>query len=275
MLNNPLRQFFRRPALYLSLPSKGKFYPEGAIEMTENGEFPVYPMTAIDEITSKTPDALFNGQAVVSIIKSCIPGIKDPWQMPSVDIDASLIAIRAATNGTDLEVESKCPKCEEEAKYGVNLIGLLGKMSVGNYDNMLNSGELKIKLKPMNYTDINQGNLAQFEMQRDISSIESIVDQDERNEKSRTTMLKISKMNIDMMINSIEFIMIPTGEQVIDKAFIGEFLENCDRNVHELIRNSITSLRENTIIKPQKIKCIHCSHDYDQPLILNVTDFFA
>lgn len=275
MLNNPLRQFFRRPALYLSLPSKGKFYPEGAIEMTENGEFPVYPMTAIDEITSKTPDALFNGQAVVSIIKSCIPGIKDPWQMPSVDIDASLIAIRAATNGTDLEVESKCPKCEEEAKYGVNLIGLLGKMSVGNYDNMLNSGELKIKLKPMNYTDINQGNLAQFEMQRDISSIESIVDQDERNEKSRTTMLKISKMNIDMMINSIEFIMIPTGEQVIDKAFICEFLENCDRNVHELIRNSITSLRENTIIKPQKIKCIHCSHDYDQPLILNVTDFFA
>lgn len=275
MLNNPLRQFFRRPALYLSLPSKGKFYPEGAIEMTENGEFPVYPMTAIDEITSKTPDALFNGQAVVSIIKSCIPGIKDPWQMPSVDIDASLIAIRAATNGTDLEVESKCPKCEEEAKYGVNLIGLLGKMSVGNYDNLLNSGELKIKLKPMNYTDINQGNLAQFEMQRDISSIESIVDQDERNEKSRTTMLKISKMNIDMMMNSIEFIMIPTDEQVIDKAFIGEFLENCDRNVHELLRNSITSLRENTIIKPQQIKCIHCTYDYDQPLILNVTDFFA
>ena len=213
--------------------------------------------------------------AVVSIIKSCIPGIKDPWQMPSVDIDASLIAIRAATNGTDLEVESKCPKCEEESKYGVNLIGLLGKMSVGNYDNMLNSGELKIKLKPMNYTDINQGNLAQFEMQRDISSIESIVDQDERNEKSRTTMLKISKMNIDMMMNSIEFIMIPTGEQVIDKAFIGEFLENCDRNVHDLIRKSITSLRENTIIKPQQIKCIHCTYDYDQPLILNVTDFFA
>lgn len=275
MLNNPLRQFFRRPALYLSLPSKGRFYPEGAIEMTENGEFPVYPMTAIDEITSKTPDALFNGQAVVSIIKSCIPGIKDPWKMPSVDIDASLIAIRAATNGTDLEVESKCPKCEEEAKYGVNLIGLLGQMSVGNYDNMISSGELKIKVKPMNYTDINQGNLAQFEMQRDISSIESIVDQDERNEKTRTTMAKISKMNIDMMMNSIEYILTPSNEQVTSKEFIGEFLENCDKNVHEVIRNTIASLRENTIIKPQKIKCMHCTHDYDQPLVLNVTDFFA
>lgn len=275
MLNNPLRQFFRRPALYLALPSKGQFYPEGALEMTENGEFPVYPMTAIDEISSKTPDALFNGQAVASIIKSCIPGIKDPWKMPSIDIDASLIAIRAASSGTDLEVESKCPKCEEEAKYGVNLIGLLGQMSAGDYNTLINSGELKIKLKPMNYSEVNAGNLAQFDMQRDITSLENIQNEDERNEKSRLTMIKISKMNIDMMMDSIEYILTPTGEQVTDKNFIGEFLENCDKNVHEILRNAIGKLREGTVIRPQKIKCIHCSNDYDQPLILNVTDFFA
>ena len=275
MLNNPLRQFFRRPALYLSLPSKGKFYAEGSLEMTENGEFPVYPMTAIDEITSKTPDALFNGEAIASIIKSCVPGIKDPWNMPSIDIDAVLIAIRAATNGTDLEIDSKCPACEEESKYGVNLIGLLGKMSAGDYDTLINSGDLKIKIRPLNYQAINKGNLAQFDMQREISSLESIVDDNERNEKSSQTMLKLSKMNIDMMVNSIEYIMIPSNEQVTDKEFINEFLENCDRNVHELLRTQIAKLRENTTIKPQKIKCIHCANEYDQPLLLNVTDFFG
>ena len=103
-MTNPLRQYFRRPALYLTLPSRGKFYPEGALEMPENGELAVYPMTAIDEITSKTPDALFNGNAVPEIIKSCVPGIKDPWAVPSVDMDAILVAIRAATNGNDLEI---------------------------------------------------------------------------------------------------------------------------------------------------------------------------
>lgn len=275
MLNNPLRQFFRRPALYLSLPSKGQFYPEGAIEPTENGEFPVYPMTAIDEITSKTPDALFNGQAIVSVIKSCIPAIKDPWAMPSIDIDAVLIAIRAASNGTDLEIESKCPSCEEESKYGVNLIGLLGLMKAGDYDTLINSGDLKIKIKPLNYTDINKGNLAQFDMQREISNLGTIVDDAERNEKSNITMLKLSKMNIDMMVNSIEYILIPGNEQVTDKGFITEFLENCDKGVHELLRTTIAKLRDNTTIKPQKIKCIHCSNDYDQPLLLNVTDFFG
>ena len=68
---NPLSKQFRRPSLYFKLPSGGKFYQPGAIDLPDNKELPVYPMTAIDEITSKTPDALYNGTAVVDIIKSC------------------------------------------------------------------------------------------------------------------------------------------------------------------------------------------------------------
>ena len=70
---NPLKQFFRQPAIYMRLPSQGEYWPEGSIALPENKELPVYPMTAIDEITYRTPDALFNGQAVVNVIKSCVP----------------------------------------------------------------------------------------------------------------------------------------------------------------------------------------------------------
>ena len=45
---NPLSQFFRQPSIYIKLPSQGNYYPEGAIEMPQNGELPVLPMTAID-----------------------------------------------------------------------------------------------------------------------------------------------------------------------------------------------------------------------------------
>ena len=48
---NPLRQFFRQPAIYLRLPSGGNHWPEKDIVMTPNKELPVLPMTAIDEIT--------------------------------------------------------------------------------------------------------------------------------------------------------------------------------------------------------------------------------
>jgi hypothetical protein len=86
MDNNPLRQFFRRPAVYFSLPSKGKDYDIDVLELPESGELPVYPMTAIDEITVRTPDALYNGSAVADLIKSCVPAIKDPWRLNSNDL---------------------------------------------------------------------------------------------------------------------------------------------------------------------------------------------
>ena len=148
-MNNPLKQYFRRPAIYLKLPSQGKFYPEGTINFTDNGEIPIYPMTAIDEITSKTPDALFNGTAMVDLIKSCAPNIIDPWQMPITDMDPILIAIKIASLGNDMEINSQCPKCSAENTYSVNLSGILSQMKPANYDIDLELGELKIKFKPL------------------------------------------------------------------------------------------------------------------------------
>ena len=142
-MDNPLKQYFRRPALFISLPSKGKYYPPGSLENTDSCELPVFPMTAIDEITAKTPDALFNGSAVVDIIKSCIPNIKDPWSIPVMDLDPLLISIRAATNSNEMDVNSICPSCNEEGKYSVNLIGLLNNLDSGNYDDVVNIDELR------------------------------------------------------------------------------------------------------------------------------------
>ena len=132
---NPLRQFFRQPAIYIKLPSLGNHWPKDTLAMPDNGELPVLPMTAIDEITARTPDALFNGTAVTELIKSCVPCIKDPWSIPTIDLDAILIAIRAATNGNLLDIESTCPSCNESASYNVNLIGLLSKIVVDEYKN--------------------------------------------------------------------------------------------------------------------------------------------
>ena len=54
---NPLSRHFRQPKLYVTLPSRGNFYPAGSIDIPPNGEFPVLAMTAKDELRFKTPDA--------------------------------------------------------------------------------------------------------------------------------------------------------------------------------------------------------------------------
>jgi hypothetical protein len=75
-------------------------------------ELPVFPMTAIDEITYRTPDALFNGQAVVNVIQSCIPDIRDAWKTPGADLNAILVAIRIASYGHDMDMTVKCPSAK-------------------------------------------------------------------------------------------------------------------------------------------------------------------
>ena len=123
--SNPLRQFFRQPAVYIKLPSDGQFWPEKSISMTENRELPVLPMTAIDEITYRTPDALFNGQAVISVIQSCIPAIKNAWDMPGMDTNAVLVAIRIASYGHGMGISSTCPACKTEQEYEIDLRSVL------------------------------------------------------------------------------------------------------------------------------------------------------
>ena len=274
MNTNPLKQYFRRPEIYLKLPSGGKFYPAGSIDLPENHELPVYPMTAIDEITSKTPDALFNGTAVVDIIKSCVPSIKDPWAIPIVDLDPILVAIRAASNGTMLDIESTCPSCTEEASYSINLIGLLGQLTSGNYDELITLNELTFKFNPFSYKKINHINMSQFEIEQTITNLDKITDENARQTQSSLIMQKLNNLSMELIAEAIESITTPIGI-VNEKEYILDFLKNCDRKVFEQLRNTAVNLRESSQLKPLDVKCIHCQHEYQQKLTLNVSDFFA
>ena len=272
MNTNPLKQYFRRPAIYVKLPSGGNYYPAGAIDLPDNKEIPVYPMTAIDEITSKTPDALFNGIAITEIIKSCVPNIKDPWAIPAIDLDAILISIRAATNGNMLDVESICPACKEDASYNINLVSLLSTLKP-EYDDVIKLNELIFKFNPLSYKKVNEINLVQFEIERTIKNIENITDNEERLRISGETMKKLHELSIMLITQTIDSISTPT-EIVIEKEHIDDFLRNSDKNVFDTLKNTAIKLRETSQLKPLQVKCIHCQHEYEQTLTLNVTDFF-
>ena len=136
-MNNPLQSYFRQPAIYVTLPSKGRWYPPGTVTMNEQHEVGIMPMTAKDELTIKTPDALMNGQATVDVIKSCVPDIKDPWLMPSVDTDSVLLGIRLATYGDQMEITSSVPNTSETQTVNVNLTAVLDQIGPVNWQNEL------------------------------------------------------------------------------------------------------------------------------------------
>lgn len=272
--HNPLKQYFRRPGVYLKLPSKGTGYSPATLTMPETGELPVFPMTAIDEITTKTPDSLYNGSAVADIIKSCVPSIKNPWEITSTDLDAILVAIRMATNGSEMDIETTCPKCSEESKYGVNLGMILNNFRVGNYEELTEVHELKIKFKPLNYKELTDNSIKQFEVQKLMISLNEMDQSPEKDNKTSELLRVISLSTIAVLASTLEYIETPEI-RVTEKDYILDFLQSTDKRVFEAIRDRSVQLRESTQTKPLHITCTSCQHEFDQVFTLNVSDFFG
>ena len=152
-VNNPLQKYFRQPKNYLRLPSRGKYYPAGALDMPVTGELAVYAMTAKDELTFKTPDALMNGQATVDVIQSCVPNIKNAWFMPSIDIDAVLIAIRLATYGEKMDINITVPNTTIKRDYSLDLRTALDELLLAKFEERLVVGQMQVLVRPVTYKE--------------------------------------------------------------------------------------------------------------------------
>jgi len=274
MLNNPLSNYFRRPALYFSLPSKGMGYPEGSLNLPENGEIPIYPMTALDEITARTPDALFNGVAVVELIRSCAPNILDPWVIPQIDLDPLLLSIKIATKGSTAEVDTVCPKCGESHKYDVDLVGMLNSIQSGKYNELhpVNS-DIAIKYKSVPYRTLNKISQEQFSLQQTFRRIQDTTDEKEKETKTSGLVKDMTELASKLTLEMIEYVKTPT-DLVLDREFIKEYLLNIPKKEYEFIRDKSIALKQETEIKPLEIKCQSCTHEYQQPFDLNISDFF-
>jgi hypothetical protein len=273
MSDNPLKAYFRRPALYFKLPSEAKYYPPGTVNIPPNGELAVYPMTSLDEISIRTPDGLFNGASVVAVVKNCIPDILDPWQLNDIDLEAVIIAIRAASVDNELEIISVCPSCKEDSKYDINLLQLLATKKDIDYNTPLEIKDISIKFKPLNFAQTNKNGLTQFELQRTISMLDDIEDQEKKQQIMTDSIAKLNEMILDVVCQTIESIATPEVV-VTNMDHIREFLVECDSKTSKKIKEYSAELRQKNETKPLNIKCIHCQHEYEQPLVLNFTDFF-
>ena len=274
-MSNPLSQYFRQPSIYIKLPSNGQFYPPGTLDLPANGELPILPMTAVDEITYRTPDALYNGSATVSVIQSCVPNIKDAWKIPSTDIDTLLIAIRIASYGHELEVKSTCPKCNNSEEHGVDLRAVLDGLGGADFGKPLEHGDLVLYFSPMTYQQINANSAIQFEEQKLLSLLpDSELDPAEKAKRIGEAFKKITEMSISALSLSIKAIVTPTA-QVTENEHILDFLHNCERSVFEQIKDRIIALKSASEIQPLQLKCSECSHEYDQTFTLDMTNFFV
>jgi len=274
-MSNPLSQYFRQPSIYIKLPSQGQNYPAGTLVMPANGELPVYPMTAIDEITYRTPDALFNGQATVNVIQSCVPNIRDAWAVPSIDLDTILIAIRIASYGHDMEFATTCPACQDTTERTIDLRSMLDALRAPDYAAHVSHGDLSIYFRPLNYKNLNDNSALQYEQQKLLQVIpDSTISEADKMTALTQAFKSLTEITIRSLAISITAIKTPQS-LVSEPAFIEEFLKNCERDLFNQIRDHVLRLREQSELQPLKLQCTACNHKYEQALTLDMASFFA
>ena len=279
---NPLKKYFRQPKLYITLPSKGKWYPSGTIEMLENGDLAVFAMTAKDELTLKTPDALLNGQATVEIIQSCVPGIKNAWAVPSIDIDALLIAIRIATYGENMDISVTPPGSEEEKSFALNLRELLDTMGQFDFEEDVPSlGEFQVKIRPVTYKEFTSASLTTFEEERMFRIVnDGEMEQEEKLSQFGKTFNKIRDLTVGMITDSI--VSIAVDDMIVtDRMHITDFISNADKAVFDTITTHIDNEKKKHAIKPLKVQsepediANGAPETYTVPIAFDQSNFFA
>ncbi len=273
--SNPLSQWFRQPKIFVKLPSQGNYYPTGSLDKSSTGEYPVYAMTAKDELMFKTPDALLSGQSTVEVIKSCIPAIQDPWNMPSLDIDAALIAIRVATYGENMGVEANCPHCGVENDYDIDLVHWLDRINGWQFSPEVDLAPLTIIVRPYTYRELSQTSLKTLEHQRIFNVINSEELSDEQKiEKFGNSFVKLTSLTVDIIAGCVAKIITPDGE-VTDLDHIKEFISNSPKDVFDKISNHVNEMKKNIELPVQHVVCSSCSKEFDMPVTMDQSNFFG
>lgn len=280
MSNNPLASHIARPGVWVRLPSGGEFYKDTP-DVNTDGELEVRPLTAVDELYLKNPDALFNSEGLYQCIKNSVRGIKDPADIPSPDLDVIIIGMRLATYGQKMGVTPTCPHCEQSNTYDIDLPGILSQVKPIDLTKCeVTIDDLTVVVRP--YTSASNTQLSQYtaevnraaiQMQRNTASEKQELFESQLKE----SIAKSNQLLISLTTSSIQRVIMEDGTIVDEPEFIDEWVASMSAPTYRKVRDAIVSVSENTFKKSFKYQCINpaCNEINEVDIDFDPAAFFA
>jgi hypothetical protein len=186
-----------------------------------------------------------------------------------------LIAIRIATYGEKMEVNSTCPSCSNVNDYHLNLVSYIENVAHFHYDDRIEIGPLSIHIKPYTYQEATKTALKSLEQQKIFQIVNDENMSDElKIEKFGESFVKLTELTVDVVANSVVKIDTPDGS-VEDKAMILEFIQNAPKEVFSAINDHVNAMKDKIELRVNGVECSECSHKYDMPVTMDQTNFFV
>jgi len=269
---NPLQKHYRQPKIYIELPSKGTFYSENSL-IGDALNVPIYAMTGMDELLMRTPDALFNGHASMSVIQSCCPYIISAKDMPIIDVDVVLAAIRLATFGPALPFSYRCKSCGAENEYELNAQLIIDHFHNKQFNSKLEIDGLTIYFKPLSYEQITKFNVENFTLQQMLKQVTATVDMAQKQEHLNKLYESMAIIQAEIFLLSIESI--HTEDSIVsDLHYIKDWIANCDRSYYIAIKDRLDNNRIEWSVPKTDVTCTSCNTVESVEIILDQSHFF-
>lgn len=276
--NNPLASYFRLPGLNVTLPTGGAFLPKDMFTPNEDGTVPILPMTAADEYLLKNPDALLSGFAIQKMLESCVPAIKNPALISTPDLDVLLLAIRTVTYGENMEVSTKCPKCERMNDFQAHLPSLIGNMEpIPHEVDVRLSDEVVAYIRPYSFSNASQVSLMTYNETRRLQAInvDPETTDEIREREQRTSLQKITDLQKNILATCVIRVVTPNAT-VESPEHIGEFMSNIPRDWSGRIEKRINEIMQLGMDKSVGVKCqaVPCGHEWETQIEFDPSSFF-
>jgi hypothetical protein len=281
MSQNPLQQFFRQPALYLNLPTKGRWYTPDDVETIDGNQLAIYPLSALNDIMLNTPDAMLNGQALESVIKDCAPGIKNPKKFMLPDLEALFVAIKSASNNGKVDIEKNCPNCQAENTFELNCQNLLDLMTyIDENDLTIKFGdELIVHVTPYDFEMRQIFLRREFEEEKAFRLINDQGDKIDEIDKAKLLaegVERLSRLTFSLVSKSIEkIVLVKQNQTVTNREHINEWLMGISKAQADLVIQAVDKINKIGVIKTLNIQCTHCSHQWEDALTFDPASFFG
>lgn len=305
-----LKKYSRRPKFYYTLPSNNYFYEVSEEDLSILSEVGVMPLTIMNQMGLKNPEKLFNGSAIEDVIKDCTT-IKtiEPRNLLKCDIDFLLVGIKIATSGDTETIHCKCPKCNNEMQYALNIEKLLSTVgshkpsyhvdiTTGLGEDRSNEDKVRIYMRPYSfgeYLELENESFneqkAMVAIQQELAKLQEQEDAEFSEEDERAVLSKVNGIltNLTASVISIYSKAITkvvvldkdgneTLESETDKDEIREFLTNgIGTDQHEKIKDVFAEINKVGINNIIDMECSNeeCKHEFKYHYDINMTDFFA
>jgi len=247
------------PTEFVTLPSKGKYYPEGhplcGAEVIE-----ISHMTAKEEDILTSKSLLRKGVAIDRLLQSIIVDKRiNPMNLLIGDKNAIIVATRIHAYGADYETKVTCPACGTTSNYGFDLheIKFDFEENVDLFDGL-------VEKKDHNYVISLPKTKVQVE-------VRLLTGQDEKNLAEASAMKRKHNLPESPLTDQFRaFIASVNGNT--DPAYINSFIEAVPAADSRFLRSVYDKLVPN-IDMSQQFNCNNCGYDTAMEVPLSA-DFF-